>query len=125
MLKLRIFRTFTWELACSPMEVRYGGTNPTKLVSRDELQFYGQGPDGEIGWYPVEVVEDEKPKHPREIETEKERARISEGMKNIFFGAKKAHFPLGIQRHGEPSRCVCGGILLGGKCDNDTGDKVA
>lgn len=43
------------------MEVRYGGNNPHKLVSSDELQYQ----DELTGyWHPVEVFEEPKPKFP-------------------------------------------------------------
>lgn len=133
MLKLRIFRSWTWELACSPMEVRYGGQNPMRMVSHDELQYFhpteyklGMVSDGE--WRPVEIVEGEKPKHPRDIEREKECTRISEGLKDVFKNAKRGHFAVGIQRHGEDATCICGGKIPAGgsltkpnKCENDTG----
>lgn len=129
MLKLRIFRRWTWELACSPMEVRYGGTNPMKLVAHDELQYFhpteyklGMVSDGE--WRPVEIVEGEKPKHPRDVEHDKECAKIRDGFKDIFKNAKQGHFAVGIQRHGEPSKCICSGMITNGKCDNDTDDRA-
>lgn len=61
-MKLRIYRTWNWELACSPFEVRYGGDNPMKLVSTDVLQYLAE----DDIWRTVEVVEEEKPKHPKE-----------------------------------------------------------
>jgi hypothetical protein len=60
-MKLRVQRTFTWELTIPRSEVKLGGNNPYKLVPHDELQLsYGDGI-----WAPVEVVEMEKPPHPR------------------------------------------------------------
>ncbi len=59
-MKLRILRTWKWELSCSPMEIVHGGTNPKKLVSSDELQYQ----DELTGyWYPVEVFEEPKPEY--------------------------------------------------------------
>jgi hypothetical protein len=61
-MKLRIYRQWTWELNYSPMEIRYGRSNPMKLVAYDELQYFYHGK-----WYPIEVVGAPKPKQPGEI----------------------------------------------------------
>lgn len=58
-MKLRVYRTFHWELDCSSSEVLMGGTNPMKLVASDELQQFKEGE-----WVPVEVVEEPKPPYP-------------------------------------------------------------
>ena len=60
-MKLRIYRTWTWQIACSPMEVIYGGPNPMKLVAHDQLQYFC----GDL-WVDIEIVEAEKPLHPNE-----------------------------------------------------------
>jgi hypothetical protein len=60
-LRLRIHRTYTWEIACSPMEVKYGGPNPMELVAHDQIQY--QNPPDPV-WNNVEVVEGERPPHP-------------------------------------------------------------
>ena len=61
-MKIRIYRTYTWELDCPRSEVRFGGPNPMKLVAHDELQYQ----DDECGtnWFPVSIMEGTKPKHP-------------------------------------------------------------
>lgn len=41
-MKLRILRKYKKELACSPLEVRYGGSNQMKLVSYDTLQYFDE-----------------------------------------------------------------------------------
>lgn len=63
-MKLRIVRKGSWELACSPSEVRMGGVNPVKLVYVDQLQYYGENEEGVVGWHPVEVVVEDPPPHP-------------------------------------------------------------
>jgi len=67
-MKLRIFRTYTWELACSRTEVRFGGPNPMKLVAHDTLQFNNCVGCYESDWENVEIVEGTKPPHPDEHE---------------------------------------------------------
>lgn len=78
-MRLRIYRTWSWVLNCSPYEVRYGGDNPMKLVSSDVLQYF----DGEE-WRDVEVVEEEKPEHPRKAEQRKEYEKMQKSWDKIF-----------------------------------------
>jgi len=60
-MRLRIYRTFSWEVDCRKSEICLGGKNPMKLVDKDELQFF----DPFIrDWVPVELVEEEKPINP-------------------------------------------------------------
>ena len=83
-MNLRIYRTFTWELACSPSEVRYGGDNPMQLVSHDELQYFdacgSAQPPNDSMWHPVKIVEAEKPESPKE---KKRRERAEEMAKRF------------------------------------------
>lgn len=77
-MKLRIYRTFTWELAIPQSEVRLGGRNPFKLVAHDELQYNNTGLM--VDWAPVLVVEAEKPEHPHEAKDREFAKRQSEAI---------------------------------------------
>jgi hypothetical protein len=61
-MKLRIYRTWTWELAIPRSEVRLGGKNPYKLVPHDQLQLSYC----DDVWAPVEIVAEVEPPHPNE-----------------------------------------------------------
>jgi len=60
-MRIRIYRTWTWELACSPREVQFGGKNPMKLVAHDKLQY--QNPPNPK-WYDIDIEEEAKPERP-------------------------------------------------------------
>jgi hypothetical protein len=90
MPELRIFRRYTWELDCSPIEVCYGGSNPMKLVAYDELQYRGSGPQKD-DWLPVPVVEAEKPLYPHDAQQQDNIRRQSEELRDIFAKAKKVY----------------------------------
>ena len=62
-MKLRIHRTWSWVLDCSRSEMIYGGKNPMKLVSHDELQFLDI--DNGNRWTPIRVMEEDKPEEPK------------------------------------------------------------
>ena len=64
MEKLRIYRTFTWELDTPLSQARIGGENPMKLVAHDTLQFLGRDAQGRQAWVNVTIEEEEKPPHP-------------------------------------------------------------
>ncbi len=40
MTNLRVLRKISEEIACSPLETRFGGPNPMKTVISDTLQFF-------------------------------------------------------------------------------------
>ena len=64
MERLRIYRTFTWELDVSLSQARIGGENPMKLVAHDTLQFLERDAQGRQTWANVTIEEEEKPPHP-------------------------------------------------------------
>jgi hypothetical protein len=79
-MKLRVYRTWHWELNCSPLEVRYGGENPMKLVSSDTLQYL----DEDDVWKDVEVVEEEKPLHPRAEKEKRNYEKMQKEWEEMF-----------------------------------------
>lgn len=83
MNELRVFRTFTWELACSPDEVRYGGSNPVKLVAHDELQYRSRGAQKDH-WISVPVVEAARPEHPQAKRDREAHEQSIAGIQQIF-----------------------------------------
>lgn len=92
-MKLRIYRTFTWELAIPRSEVRLGGRNPFKLVAHDELQMLKESIDaGSIShifeWIPIAVEEAEKPEHPHEAKDRELAKRRSEAISKMIESGK-------------------------------------
>lgn len=87
-MKLRIYRTFSWQCNLPTSQIRFGGDNPLTLVAHDELQAcYHFGP-GEDTWVPVEVVEMEKPEHPRDKKRREDLESATQGIRDIFKNAK-------------------------------------
>ena len=87
-MNLRIYRTWTWELAVPRSEVRFGGDNPMELVVHDQLQYFDSrgsfGPPDESMWFPVPVVEAEKPEHPRDRKEREELKRFQVELQRRF-----------------------------------------
>jgi hypothetical protein len=91
-MQLRIFRRFTWELDCPSSEVRFGGSNPMKLVAHDELQYAENYGSVNVIWKPVTVVEDEKPESPmsyRDRKFAEQAKKQMEGFDTLLQKAKK------------------------------------
>ena len=61
-------------------EIRMGGRNPITLVAHDELQFFdargSAAPPDDSMWFPVRIVEAEKPENPHEKEDRERRERV-------------------------------------------------
>jgi hypothetical protein len=82
-MELRIYRTYTWELDCPRSEVRFGGPNPMKLITHDELQYKQISAFGNIMWIPVPIVEGAKPKHPDDVDKENVSSAVFESIDKI------------------------------------------
>lgn len=78
-MKLRIYRTYSWVLDASIYEVRFGGENPYKLETTDELQFLTD--DGM--WQPVPIEHGEIPKHPHSIKREEMMERLRDSISKL------------------------------------------
>ena len=88
-MMLRIYRTWSWKLAIPMSEVRYGGSNPMRLVPCDELQFGSYVPGTEeIVWAPVEIVEAPKPESPSARRNREISQSIARGIAEIEMGIK-------------------------------------
>jgi hypothetical protein len=81
-MELRIYRTYTWELDCPRSEVKFGGTNPMKLVAHDELQYRGSC-HLKDDWLPLPIVEGVKPKHPDDFNKQAVSSAVLESIDKI------------------------------------------
>lgn len=82
-MRLRIFRTYTWECLLPDSEIRIGGRNPLSLVPHDELQYlaYEDRNDPTYNvWRPVEVAEGPVPEHPHD---KKDREEMEEFKRQL------------------------------------------
>jgi hypothetical protein len=132
-MKLRIYRTWTWELDCSPLDVVLGGRNTMKLVSHDKLQYLDSNipyskhietPEGT--WVDVPIVEEPKPEHPRDKEEREKYERMHADMKpfiekikssNVFTNLGESISELKMNRE---DKSVCPFNCLDGKHEYET-----
>jgi len=56
-MKLRILRKYSKQLDCHPMDVRYGGPNPMKIVNYDTLQYFNEATSE---WIDVPIIEEKE-----------------------------------------------------------------
>ena len=80
-MQIRIYRKWSYELACSQMESKIGGINPMKLVSHDKLQ-YKDDYENSL-WQNVVVIEEEKPIHPDNVLSQLARELDLQNIKSL------------------------------------------
>lgn len=82
-MQLRIYRTYSWQLAIPFSQTVIGGSNPMELVAHDQLQYTENYGSVNVQWKPVPIVEAEKPEHPNDKRQREHFEKMQRNFKEI------------------------------------------